>query len=176
MDSLWNAYVTWQEHTVKCTVQISTHKTARSFGQFGQMVECSFKNWVILGVSPIAVNSPSNFAPAWSQEFLDVQATIKYGFTLKRVREMTRTYSRMHRTDKYSERSSIIWPVFPNGRVFVLKLSGSEFESSCSHFTFRFHASFEQGVPWHSGNYRLWIHSEALTWHNKNLQSNTPYR
>ena len=28
-----------------------------------------------------------------SEEFLDIQATIKCGFTLKRVREMTRTYS-----------------------------------------------------------------------------------
>ena len=34
--------------------------------------------------------------------------------TLKRVRDMTRTYSQMHRTDKYSEHSSIIWPVWPN--------------------------------------------------------------
>ena len=33
-----------KEHTVKCTVQISTQNSARSFGQFGQMVECSFKN------------------------------------------------------------------------------------------------------------------------------------
>ena len=40
--SLWNAYVTWQEHTVKCTAQISTQNTAQSFGQFGQTVECSF--------------------------------------------------------------------------------------------------------------------------------------
>ena len=31
VDSVWNAYVTWQEQTVKCTVQISTHKTAQSF-------------------------------------------------------------------------------------------------------------------------------------------------
>ena len=39
-------------------------------------------------------------------------------------------------------------------------------ESSCSHFTFRFRACFEQGVPWHSGNYRVWIHSENayVTW------------
>ena len=36
------------------------------------------------------------------------QATIECGFTLKRVRDMTRTYSQMHRTDKYSEHSSII--------------------------------------------------------------------
>ena len=33
-----------QEHTVKCTVQISTQNTVQSFGQFGQMVECSFMN------------------------------------------------------------------------------------------------------------------------------------
>ena len=39
---------------------------------------------------------------------LDIQATIECAFTLKRVRDMTRTYSQMHRTDKYSEHSSII--------------------------------------------------------------------
>ena len=30
----------------------------------------------------------------------------------------------MHRTDKYSQHSSIIWPVWLNGRVFVYELSG----------------------------------------------------
>ena len=40
----FNAYVIGQEHTVKCTIQISTHNTAWSFGQFGQMRECSFMN------------------------------------------------------------------------------------------------------------------------------------
>ena len=39
-----------------------------------------------------------------------------------------------------------------------------------------FRACFEQGVPWHSGNYRVWIHSETRTWHDKNIQSNAPYR
>ena len=29
-----NAYMTWQEHTVKCTVQISTQNRAQSFGHF----------------------------------------------------------------------------------------------------------------------------------------------
>ena len=38
------SFTTWQEHTVKCTVQISTQNAAQSLGQFGQMVECSFKN------------------------------------------------------------------------------------------------------------------------------------
>ena len=31
------------------------------------------------------------------------------------VRDMTTTYSQMHRTDNYSEHSSIIWSVWPNG-------------------------------------------------------------
>ena len=52
---------------------------------------------------PVAVTSPSDFAPASSKEFLDIQATIECGFTLKRVCDMTRTYSQMHHTDKYSE-------------------------------------------------------------------------
>ena len=49
-----------------------------------------------------------------------VLSTYMYGafegrFTLKRVRHMIRTYSQMHGTDKYSEHSSIIWSVWPNG-------------------------------------------------------------
>ena len=48
---------------------------------------------MVLGSSPVAVSSPSDFAPASSKEFLDIQATIECGFTLKRVRDMIRTYS-----------------------------------------------------------------------------------
>ena len=48
---------------------------------------------MVLGSSPVAVTSPSDFAPVSSKEFLDIQATIECGFTLKRVRDMTRTYS-----------------------------------------------------------------------------------
>ena len=48
---------------------------------------------MVLGSSPVAVTSPSDFAPASSKEFLDIQATIECGFTLKRVRDMTRTYN-----------------------------------------------------------------------------------
>ena len=48
---------------------------------------------MVLVSSPVAVTSPSDFAPASSKEFLDIQATIECGFTLKCVREMTRTYS-----------------------------------------------------------------------------------
>ena len=72
----------------------------------------------------------------------------------------------MYRTDKYSEHSAIIWPVWLNSWVLVYESNGSGFESSCSHLNLKFHACFEQGVPWHSGNYRVWIHSENayVTW------------
>ena len=46
-----------------------------------------------------------------SKDFLDTQATIECRFTLKRVREMKRTYS----LDNYSRHSSIILPVWVNG-------------------------------------------------------------
>ena len=56
---------------------------------------------VVLGSNAVAVTSSSDFAPALYKEFLDIQATIECGFTLKRVRDMTKPYSQMHRTDKY---------------------------------------------------------------------------
>ena len=43
-----------------------------------------------MGSSPGAVTSTSDFAPVSSKEFLDIQATIECGFTLKRVRDMIR--------------------------------------------------------------------------------------
>ena len=55
--------------------------------------------------------------------------------------------------------------------MFVYELSGSGFESSCSHLNFRFRACFEQGVSWHSDNYKVWIHSKKRTWHDKNIAS-----
>ena len=55
--------------------------------------------------------------------------------------------------------------------MFVYELRGCEFESRCSHLTFRYPASFEQGSSWHLGNYRVWIHSEVRTWHDKNIQT-----
>ena len=79
------------------------------------MIECSFTNEVVLGSSPIAVTYTSDLVSASSKEFLDVQATIECGFSLKRVRDMTRTYIQVHRTDKYSEPNLIIWPVWPSG-------------------------------------------------------------
>ena len=48
---------------------------------------------MVVGSNPVAVTSPSDFAPASSKEFLDIQATIECGFTLKHVRDMIKTYS-----------------------------------------------------------------------------------
>ena len=45
-----------------------------------------------------------------------------------------------------------------------------EHSTSCSHFNFRFRACFKQGVPWHSGNYRVRTDSETRTCHDKNIQ------
>ena len=44
------------------------------------------------------------------------------------------------------------------------------FEFRCCHLIFRYRAYFEQGVPWHSGNCRVQIHSKTRFWHDKNTQ------
>ena len=54
------------------------------------------------------VTKTSEFASALSKDFLDIQATIECEFTLKRVRDMIRTYSQLHRTEQHSQRNSII--------------------------------------------------------------------
>ena len=64
------------------------------------------------------------------------------------------------------------WPLWLNGWVFIYELSGCEFQSCCSHLNFRFRTCLEQGVPWHSGNYRIWIHSGTCRRHDKNIKKN----
>ena len=64
---------------------------------------------------------------------LTIRQTIEYRFTLKLVCDMIATYSQMHRTEKYSWHSSIIWRGWLNGWVFVYKLSVCWFELHCCH-------------------------------------------
>ena len=135
------------------------------------------------------------FLACFEQGVLDIQATMECGFIVTRVREMIIRYTQIYRTDKYSQHSSIIWPVLLNCWEFLYELSGCGFESRCSDLYFRFRACFEQGVPWHPGNYKVWIQSEThlmhradkyshnswircetRTWHDNNIQSNAPYR
>ena len=103
------------------------------------------------------------------KEFLGIQAAVECGFTLKHVPDMKRTYSLMNCSSKYTQHSSIIWPVWLNGPVSVYELSGFGFDSSCSHLNVRFCACFEQGVHWDLGYYRVRIHFETRTWHDKNI-------
>ena len=114
--------------------------------------------------------------PVLSKEFLNTQVSIECGFTLKHVRDMIGTYSQMHHTEKYWQHSSIIWPVWLNGWVFVYELSGCVIVSCCNLLNFRYCACFEQGVSWHSGIYRVWIHSQTRAWLDRNIQSNASYR
>ena len=39
------------------------------------------------------------------------------------------------------------------------------------HLNFRYCTCFEEGVPWHSENYRVYIHSEMHTWYDNNIKS-----
>ena len=116
------------------------------------MVECLFTDLFVVGLSPVAVISATDFVAVSRKEFLCLQSTTECGFTLKLVQTMTRRYSEMHRTDKCSQHSSVIWQVWLNGWVFAYKLSGCGFVSSCSHLNFRFTAWFKQEVHWYSGN------------------------
>ena len=64
-----------------------------------------------------------------------------------------------------------IQSVWPNGWVFIYKLTRPGFEFSCSHLTSRFRTCFEQGVPWHSGNYRAWIEASLAKWLSVRLRT-----
>ena len=87
----------------------------------------------------------------WAKSSLTFRQTIACRFTLKPVHNMIITYSQMRRTDKFSQHSSIIKPVWVSGWVFVYEVSGCAFESRCCHLNFRYGVCFEQGGPWHSG-------------------------
>ena len=67
---------------------------------------------MVVSLSPVAVPETSDFAPASSKEFLDIQATAECGFTLKRVLDVTRTQHQLHlryskvRKEKFNHRVS----------------------------------------------------------------------
>ena len=51
---------------------------------------------MIVGVSSITVTQTSDIAPASRSQFFNIQATIEFEFTLKRVCDMIRTYSQIY--------------------------------------------------------------------------------
>ena len=83
----------------------------------------------------------------------------------------------MHHTDKYWEHSSIIWPIWPNGWVFVYELSSSGFESSCSHLkTSDFAPALRKEFLDIQATIECGFTLNTRTWHHKNILSNAPYR
>ena len=96
------------------------------------------------------------------QGVLEIQASIKCGFTLKCVGDMILKYSQMQRTDKYSQQSSIIWPVWHNSWVFVYELGGCGFGTGWSKLKLRYRACFEQGVLDIQGNIECGITLKCL--------------
>ena len=67
---------------------------------------------MVVGSNPVAVTSPSDFAPASSKEFLGIQATIECGFTLKRVRDMIITYNHYYCSCYYYHNKNVRY-IFP---------------------------------------------------------------
>ena len=83
-----------------------------------------------------------------NKEFLYIQAIVEWRLTLNPVSDMIMTCNQMQEADKYSQHSSIIWPVWLNGWPFVYKLNGCWLEFRCCHLNFRYRACFDQGVSW----------------------------
>ena len=135
-------------------------------------VRCIWRYVIIASPMRMRVNPHSVVAWMSRKCLLDAGANI----TVKRIRDVITTCSQLHGTDMYSEHSSNIWSIWPNGWVFIYKLSGSGCESSSSHLNIRFDPCFDQGIPWHPGNYRVWIHCEMRTWQDENIQSNISWR
>ena len=118
------------------------------------------------------------FHASFQQELLNIQAIIECGFTLKRVPDMIRTYSKTDSTDKSSQKRSVIWSVELNAFVFVYQLSACRFKSKCSQSSFRFQTCFDQGVPsqvLNLLNVLNYSHSETRTWYGKKIQWNATY-
>ena len=102
--------------------------------------------FVLVSSSPVAVTQIEDIRLTLSKKFVVIEATRECGFTLKQVYDMTRTYSQMQHIDKFSQHTSIIWAVWPNGSVLVYKLSSFGFKSRCSHLILAYHCCFEQGA------------------------------
>ena len=103
--------MTWKEHTVKCTVQISTHKTTQPFkASLAKCVRLRTKRlWVQMPLQSLKLQISHLFRARHS---FDTQQTIECRFTPKRVRDMIRTYyarKQIKKNDKATVIKDIIW-------------------------------------------------------------------
>ena len=97
-----------------------------------------------MGSSLVQVTYTSVFAPVSSKEFFAIYATRECRLTLNRLRGMRRTYNGMHPADNYSQHSSVIWVVCPNGLVSVYELCGCGFTWNCSHSFLRYFSALSK--------------------------------
>ena len=65
------------------------------------MIEFSFSKSVVLALSPVVVSYTSYFVSASNKKFFKIKATIEFGFSLKCLYNIIRTYSQMYRRGKY---------------------------------------------------------------------------
>ena len=142
MDSIWKAYLTWQEHSVKSTVQTITHNSSINWPFWPS-------SWVLVNeLSGFGFESRGNqlnfrYCTCFVERVPWHSGKYRVWFTLKCVRDMARTFSQMHHTDNYSQHSSINWLSWPNGWVLVYELIDCGFESLSCHLNFRYRVYFE---------------------------------
>ena len=107
---------------------------------------------MVVGSSPVTVTWTSDSALASSKEFLDIQATIECGFTLKRGRDMIRTYS------QNTFALDLIWNQMDSSAIwFKLEFLWHlhEFNSISSEVS-SFLVSFHSSVRYHACFYGKW--------------------
>ena len=94
------------------------------------------KQTLLICMLHLTVTLTSDMASALRKEFLDIQENYR-----QRIYSEVHTWldnnmqCQMLRTDKHSQHSSIIWPVWLNCWVRICKLSGCGFESRCCQLT-----------------------------------------
>ena len=128
-------YETLQKHTVKYTIRRRSHNTTQSFGKLGYMVECSLK---------FVPCSDLNFRYCPCSKKTCPWPSGKLTMKLQSIQvcDMTKTYSQIHYTDKFSQHSSITWTVWLNGWMFTYKLSCCRFRSCYSNLNVQFLLTF----------------------------------
>ena len=132
---------------------------------------CNFKNFNILGkVQNVNSGSLSHFRriqngqqkqTSWGKGFLMKHAMLFLSLGLLII---------------FSVNSSkpSIWVFLIITLFLLVDYRVSPVESHSSHLNFRYCTCLKQGVSWHSGNCKVWIHSKTRMWHDKNIQSNAP--
>ena len=109
-----------------------------------------FWNWLLYMLWTIKVWSRSHF---WKTDYEGrIQNPIEYKYLPSQVTAMV---FKLNNHLVHKQTLNHLVPVWLNGWVFIYELSGCGFESCCCPLNFRYCTCFEQGVPWHSGNYRV---------------------